>query len=52
MRDEFLEPEMVSSDEEVDEVGLRPRKLSEFVGHDASDCHREDAAVHRAERQI
>ncbi len=32
MRDEFLEPEMVSNDEEVDEVGLRPRKLSEFVG--------------------
>ena len=32
MRDEFLEPEMVSSDEEIDEVGLRPRKLSEFVG--------------------
>ena len=23
---------MVSNDEEVDEVGLRPRKLSEFVG--------------------
>ena len=32
MRDEFLEPEMVSTDEEVDEIGLRPRKLSEFVG--------------------
>jgi len=32
VRDEFLEPEMVSIDEEVDEVGLRPRKLSEFVG--------------------
>ncbi|HQZ36637.1 MAG TPA: AAA family ATPase, partial [Ilumatobacteraceae bacterium] len=32
MREEFLEPEMVSTDEEVDEVGLRPRRLSEFVG--------------------
>jgi len=32
VRDEFLEPEMVSTDEEVDEIGLRPRKLSEFVG--------------------
>ncbi|MDP2292310.1 MAG: Holliday junction branch migration DNA helicase RuvB [Actinomycetota bacterium] len=32
MRDEFLEPEVVGTDEEVDEVGLRPRRLSEFVG--------------------
>ena len=31
MRDEFLEPSPVA-DEEVDEVGLRPRRLSEFVG--------------------
>ena len=32
MRDEFLEPAVVGNDEEVDEVGLRPRRLSEFVG--------------------
>ncbi len=32
MRDEFLEPTPVSDHEEVDEVGLRPRRLSEFVG--------------------
>ena len=32
MRDEFLEPAMVDEHEEVDEVGLRPRRLSEFVG--------------------
>jgi len=31
VRDEFLEPSPVA-DEEVDEVGLRPRRLSEFVG--------------------
>ena len=31
MRDEFLEPSPVA-DEELDEVGLRPRRLSEFVG--------------------
>jgi Holliday junction DNA helicase RuvB len=32
VRDEFLEPGPVGADEEVDEVGLRPRRLSEFVG--------------------
>ncbi|MDO8389295.1 MAG: Holliday junction branch migration DNA helicase RuvB [Actinomycetota bacterium] len=32
MRDEFLDPAPVGSQEEVDEVGLRPRRLSEFVG--------------------
>ena len=32
MRDEFLEPSMVNDAEEVDEVGIRPRRLSEFVG--------------------
>jgi len=32
VRDEFLEPAVVGNDEEVDEVGLRPRRLSEFVG--------------------
>ena len=32
MRDEFLEPEMISEIEESDEAGLRPRRLSEFVG--------------------
>ena len=32
MRDEFLEPSMVNELEEVDEVGIRPRRLSEFVG--------------------
>ena len=32
MRDEFLEPAVVGNDEEIDEVGLRPRRLSEFVG--------------------
>ena len=31
MRDEFLEPSPVA-DDELDEVGLRPRRLSEFVG--------------------
>ncbi len=32
MRDEFLDPSMVNSEEEVEEVGIRPRRLSEFVG--------------------
>jgi len=32
VRDEFLEPEMISEIEESDEAGLRPRRLSEFVG--------------------
>lgn len=32
MRDEFLEPAAVGSDEELDEVGLRPKRLAEFVG--------------------
>ena len=32
MRDEFLEPTPVSEHEEADEAGLRPRRLSEFVG--------------------
>ncbi len=32
MRDEFLDPAPVGSQEELDEVGLRPRRLSEFVG--------------------
>jgi Holliday junction DNA helicase RuvB len=32
VRDEFLEPAMVNDGEEIDEVGLRPRRLSEFVG--------------------
>ena len=32
MRDEFLEAAPVSEREEVDEVGLRPRRLSEFIG--------------------
>jgi len=32
VRDEFLDPAPVGSQEEVDEVGLRPRRLSEFVG--------------------
>ncbi len=32
MREEFLEPAVVGDDEEVEEVGLRPRRLSEFVG--------------------
>jgi Holliday junction DNA helicase RuvB len=31
VRDEFLEPNPVA-DEELDEVGLRPRRLSEFIG--------------------
>ena len=31
VRDEFLEPSPVA-DDEIDEVGLRPRRLSEFVG--------------------
>jgi Holliday junction DNA helicase RuvB len=32
VRDEFLEPAPVSPTEEIDEVGLRPKRLSEFVG--------------------
>ena len=32
MRDEFLEAAPVSEREEADEVGLRPRRLSEFIG--------------------
>jgi holliday junction DNA helicase RuvB len=32
VRDEFLEPAAVGPAEEVDEVSLRPRALSEFVG--------------------
>ncbi|MFZ4720589.1 MAG: Holliday junction branch migration DNA helicase RuvB [Ilumatobacteraceae bacterium] len=32
MRDEFLEPAPVSDREEADEVGLRPKRLADFVG--------------------
>ena len=32
MREELLTPEAVADDEAVDEVGLRPRRLNEFVG--------------------
>ena len=32
MRDEFLEPGPVTEHEEADEVGLRPKRLDEFVG--------------------
>jgi Holliday junction DNA helicase RuvB len=32
VRDEFLDPAPVGSQEELDEAGLRPRRLSEFVG--------------------
>ena len=32
MREEFLEPEAVGTEEVLDEVGLRPRHLDEFVG--------------------
>lgn len=32
MRDEFLDPRSVTDDDQVDDVGLRPRRLSEFVG--------------------
>jgi Holliday junction DNA helicase RuvB len=32
VRDEFLEPSATGPTEEVDEVGLRPRRLDEFVG--------------------
>jgi Holliday junction DNA helicase RuvB len=32
VRDEFLEAAPVSEREEADEVGLRPRRLSEFIG--------------------
>jgi holliday junction DNA helicase RuvB len=32
VRDEFLEPSATGPTEEVDEVGLRPRRLAEFVG--------------------
>ncbi len=32
MRDEFLEPGPTDDHEETDEVGLRPRRLDEFVG--------------------
>jgi Holliday junction DNA helicase RuvB len=32
VRDEFLDPAPVTQHEEADEVGLRPKRLSEFVG--------------------
>jgi Holliday junction DNA helicase RuvB len=32
VRDEFLEPGPVGDHEEADEAGLRPRRLSEFIG--------------------
>ena len=32
MREEFLEPEITSDVEESDEIGLRPRRLADFVG--------------------
>ncbi|MFM7045314.1 MAG: Holliday junction branch migration DNA helicase RuvB, partial [Ilumatobacteraceae bacterium] len=32
MRDEFLDATPVTADEAADEVGLRPRRLSEFIG--------------------
>ncbi|MFM2077313.1 MAG: Holliday junction ATP-dependent helicase RuvB [Actinomycetota bacterium] len=32
MRDEFLDPAPVTEHEEADEVGLRPKRLAEFVG--------------------
>ena len=32
MRDEFLEPRVSSESEIVEEAGLRPRRLDEFVG--------------------
>src|SRR5258706_14208442 len=32
MREELLSPEPIEGDEIVEEVGLRPRHLSEFVG--------------------
>ncbi|MEN9646809.1 MAG: Holliday junction ATP-dependent helicase RuvB [Actinomycetota bacterium] len=32
MRDEFLDPGPVTEHEEADEVGLRPKRLDEFVG--------------------
>ncbi|MEY4230496.1 MAG: Holliday junction branch migration helicase RuvB, partial [Actinomycetota bacterium] len=32
MRDEFLDPQAVNDTDHVDDVGLRPRRLAEFVG--------------------
>ncbi len=32
MRDEYLEPSPIEPQEEADEVGLRPKRLAEFVG--------------------
>ena len=32
MRDEFLDPSPVTEHEELDEVGLRPKSLSDFIG--------------------
>ena len=32
MRDEFLDPAPITPREEADEVGLRPKRLDEFVG--------------------
>ena len=32
MRDELLEPQPETEEEAVEELGLRPRRLSEFVG--------------------
>lgn len=39
MRDELLEPGPAGDDEVVEEVGLRPRRLSEFVGQRALKEH-------------
>ena len=39
MRDELLEPGAAGDDEVVEEVGLRPRRLSEFVGQRALKEH-------------
>jgi holliday junction DNA helicase RuvB len=32
VRDEFLDPQAVNDTDQVDDVGLRPRRLAEFVG--------------------
>ncbi|HEX4821633.1 MAG TPA: Holliday junction branch migration DNA helicase RuvB [Acidimicrobiales bacterium] len=52
MREELLSPEAVADDEAVDEIGLRPRRLSEFVGQGELKEHLSiilEAAARRAQ---
>ena len=52
MREEFLEPNELPDDEPVDEAGLRPRRLAEFVGQSELKDHLGvvlEAALRRAQ---